>query len=89
MVPVVSHTDLISNYKMISQYCRSNDTAMFVDNNGVQELAVMSASAYKKLLHKLELYALLKDGLDDVNKQNLIPLKEALSHIRRIRHDRV
>lgn len=89
MTPVVAHTDLTSNYKMISQYCNSNNTAMYVTNNGVQELAVMSASAYKKLVSRLEMYALLKDGLDDIHEHKLIPLKESLANIRRKRHDRI
>lgn len=88
MLPVVAHTDLTSNYQMISSYCSNNDNAMFISQNGVQKLAVMSKAAYQKLISRLELYSLLKVGIDDINDNKLIPLNEALPNIRRKRHDR-
>lgn len=89
MAPVVAHTELASSYQMISNYCSNNESAMFIAKNGVQDLAVMSVATYQKLISRLELYSLLKTGLDDVNNDKLLPLNEALSNIRRKRNDRV
>lgn len=75
--------DLRNNYNEISDFCHSFSEPVFITKNGKGDLAVMSIEAYEKMQAKLELYALLEQGLDDVRTGNVRSLSAAFSDIRK------
>ena len=74
--------DLRNNYNEISEICHAYPEPVFITKNGTGDLAVMSIETYERLAGKLELYALLGEGLDQAEKKNIKPMKGAIRSIR-------
>ena len=75
--------DLRNSYNEISDFCHTFSEPVFITKNGKGDLAVMSLEDYEKLQAKLELYALIEQGLDDVRTGNVRSLSSALGDIRK------
>ena len=81
MPHIRSSADLRNNYNDISTFCHDYSEPVFITKNGKGDLAVMSIEAYEKLTGRLELYALLQEGMDDV-AGNTRPFSEAMADLR-------
>ncbi len=58
-------SDLGKNYSEISTLCHKYNEPVYITNEGVGDLAVMSIEAYEMLVGRFELYAELEKGLRD------------------------
>ncbi|MCD8011755.1 MAG: type II toxin-antitoxin system prevent-host-death family antitoxin [Lachnospiraceae bacterium] len=85
MPTIKSSTDLRNNYNEISTFCHTYREPVFITKNGQGDLAVMSVETYEQLTGRLELYGLLKEGLDDVAAGRTQPFTEAMDEIRAAR----
>jgi len=74
--------DLRNNYNEISELCHAYPEPVFITRNGTGDLAVMSIETYELLAGKLELRALLAEGLEQVQKGNVKPMGGAIKSIR-------
>ena len=82
MPTIRSSADLRNNYNEISNFCHEFDEPNLNTKNGRGDLAVMSIDTYEKIVAKLELYSLLRDGMNDYEVGNMKPFDEAMSEIR-------
>lgn len=76
MPNITSSADLRNNYNDISKYCHETNQPVFITKNGKGDLVVMSMESYDKLMAKFELYAALKEGLDDVKAGQTLTMDE-------------
>lgn len=74
-------SDLRNKYVEISEFCHRHNEPIFITKNGQGDLAVMSIETYERLVGKFELYKLLDEGLDAMDKKKVKPFKEALADI--------
>ena len=74
--------DLRNKYSEISQLCHEYSEPVFITKNGTGDLAVMSIETYELLAGKLQLYSLLEEGLDQVKKGKVKPMKKTIKSIR-------
>jgi len=74
-------SDLRNKYIEISDFCHKHKEPIFITKNGQGDLAVMSIETYEKLVGKLQLYKLIDEGLDAVEKKKVRPFKHALADI--------
>ena len=86
MPTIRSSADLRNGYNDISNFCHTYNEPVFITKNGKGDLAVLSIEAYESLVGRLELYSLLKEGLDDVESGNTRPISDAINDIRRTRN---
>ena len=82
MPEIRSSADLRNHYNEIASFCHTYDEPVFITKNGKGDLAVMSIGTYEKLAARLELYALLKEGIDDAENGNTRPFAEAMAELR-------
>jgi len=81
-MPVIRpSSDLRNKYVEISNYCHGYNEPVYITKNGQGDLAVMSIETYEKLVGKFELYKLLDEGLDAMEKNKVRPFKDALADI--------
>ena len=83
MPKIRSSADLRNGYNDISNFCHTYNEPVFITKNGKGDLAVLSIEAYEQLVGRLELYSLLKEGLDDVENGRTQSFSEAMQDIRR------
>lgn len=76
-------SDLRNKYIEISDFCHKYNEPVYITKNGQGDLAVMSIETYEKLVGKFELYKLLDEGVDAMQKKKVRPFKEALVDIER------
>jgi PHD/YefM family antitoxin component YafN of YafNO toxin-antitoxin module len=74
--------DLRNNYNEISEICHKYSEPVFRTRNGTGDLAVMSIETYELLAGKLELYTLIDEGLTQVKKGRVKPMKGTIKSIR-------
>ena len=82
MPAIKSSADLRNGYNDISNFCHTYGEPVFITKNGKGDLAVMSIETYERLVGKFELYSLIDEGMDDIEKGNTRPFSEAMSDIR-------
>lgn len=82
MPTIRSSADLRNSYNEISKFCHDYSEPVFITKNGKGDLAVMSIEAYEQLAGRSELYALMREGLDDVEKGKTRPFSDAMTDIR-------
>ena len=82
MPTIRSSADLRNSYNEISSLCHEYAEPVFITKNGKGDLAVMSIDTYEQLVGRFELYAKLREGLDDVERGNTRPFAEAMADIR-------
>lgn len=74
--------DLRNNYSEISELCHEYPEPVFITKNGTGDLAVMSIETYELLAGKLELYRMIREGIEDIETGKTKPMKEAIKSIR-------
>lgn len=85
MPTIKSSAELRNHYNEISEFCHAYSEPVFITKNGKGDLAVMSIEAYEGLTSRFELYGLLQEGMDDIEKGNTRPIQEAMVEIRNSR----
>lgn len=79
MLNIRPSSDLRNKYREISDYCHKNSEPVYITKNGKGDLAVMSIESYERIVGKFELYKLLDEGIDDMEKGNTRPFRDILS----------
>jgi len=74
--------DLRNKYSEISDLCHEYAEPVFITKNGTGDLAVMSIETYELLAGKLELYNLIDQGVDQIKKGKVKPMRKAIKSIR-------
>jgi PHD/YefM family antitoxin component YafN of YafNO toxin-antitoxin module len=74
--------ELMNNYNEISELCHKYAEPVFITKNGTGDLAVMSIETYEFLAGKLELYAIIDEGLAQVKEGRVKPMKGTIQSIR-------
>ena len=74
--------DLRNKYNEISELCHKYSEPVFITKNGTGDLAVMSIETYEFLAGKIELYTLIDEGLAQVKKGRVKPMKGTIKSIR-------
>ena len=82
MPTIKSSADLRNGYNEISTFCHTYDEPVFITKNGKGDLAVMSIETYEKLMGKMELYACIREGLDDIERGHTRPFHDAMEDIK-------
>lgn len=82
MPTIKSSAELRNNYNEISTFCHTYSEPVFITKNGKGDLAVMSIEAYERMAGCYELYAQIKEGLDDIADGNVRPFSEAIADIK-------
>lgn len=82
MPAIRSSADLRNHYNEISKFCHEYPEPVYITKNGKGDLAVMSIEAYEELVSRVELYGLIKEGLDDIAAGNTRPFDEFVEEIR-------
>ncbi|MDR2504546.1 MAG: type II toxin-antitoxin system Phd/YefM family antitoxin [Oscillospiraceae bacterium] len=73
---------LRNSYNEVSEFCHKYMEPVFITKNGHGDLAVMSVEAYEKFIGRFELYALIKEGLDDIKAGNYMDYDEFMAQVR-------
>ncbi|TGA98320.1 type II toxin-antitoxin system Phd/YefM family antitoxin [Sporolactobacillus shoreae] len=74
-------SDLRNKYNEISEFCHEYSEPVYITKNGQGDLAVMSIETYERLTGKFELYRLLDEGMEYVEKHKAIPAEEAFKQV--------
>ena len=82
MPAIRSSADLRNGYNDISNFCHTYNEPVFITKNGKGDLAVMSIETYERLVGKFELYGLVKEGMDDIEKENTRLFSDAVADIK-------
>ena len=82
MPNIISSAELRNNYSEVSEQCHRYGEPTFVTKNGKGDLAIMSIEAYEQMTARYELYSLIQEGLDDVERGDVQPFDEAMAEIR-------
>ena len=81
-MPVIRNcTDLGSNYLEISDFCHKFREPVFLTRNGEGDLAIMSIEAYEEMAGRYELYRLIQEGIDDIEKGRTLTEKEVIQNM--------
>ena len=81
MTTIKSSAELRNSYNKISSLCHEHSDPVFITKNGQGDLAVMSIEAYDLMQARLDLYAKLLQGLNDVNAGKAKSAEEVLSDL--------
>ena len=82
MPMIRSSADLRNRYDDISSFCHTYNEPVFITKNGKGDLAVMSIENYEALIGRIELYDLIRKGLNDAASGNTRPFADAMADIR-------
>ena len=82
MPKIISSAELRNKYNEVSELCHRYGEPTFVTKNGKGDLAIMSIEAYEQMNARYELYSLIQEGLDDVERGDVQPFDEAMAEIR-------
>ena len=82
MPMIRSSADLRNGYDDISSFCHTYNEPIFITKNGKGDLAVMSIENYEALIGRIELYDLIRKGLNDAASGNTRPFADAMADIR-------
>jgi PHD/YefM family antitoxin component YafN of YafNO toxin-antitoxin module len=72
MPAIRNSADLRNSYSEISNFCHEYREPVFITKNGEGDLAVMSIETYNELAGKLELYALIQAGINEIQNGDII-----------------
>jgi PHD/YefM family antitoxin component YafN of YafNO toxin-antitoxin module len=76
-MPVIRKSaDLRNSYSEISAFCHKYREPIFITKNGEGDLAVMSIETYEEITGQRELYKLLEEGRNAIEKGNSLNEKE-------------
>jgi PHD/YefM family antitoxin component YafN of YafNO toxin-antitoxin module len=76
MPAITKSMDLVNNFNEIMEYCQNYKKPVFVSNNGMGRLAVMSEETYEEITGIRELCRLLEEGEKSIANGNYLTLEE-------------
>ncbi len=68
MPKIISSAELRNKYNEVSEQCHRYGEPTFVTKNGKGDLAIMSIEAYEQMTARFELYSLIQEGIDAVER---------------------
>lgn len=82
-MPIIkSSAELRNSYSEVSDQCHRYGEPVYITRNGKGDLALMSIEAYEEMAGRLELYSLIREGLDDANAEQYSPFEDVMNKIR-------
>ena len=81
MPNIISSAELRNKYNEVSEQCHKYGEPTFVTKNGKGDLAIMSIEAYEQMTARFELYSLVQEGLDAVERGDVVPGDEFLAKL--------
>lgn len=88
-MPIIkSSAELRNSYSEVSEQCHRYGEPVYITRNGKGDLALMSIEAYEEMAGKLELYSLVREGLDDIRSGQYSSFDDLIDTIRSDRHDK-
>jgi PHD/YefM family antitoxin component YafN of YafNO toxin-antitoxin module len=78
MPTIRKSTDLLNNFDEIREFCQNYREPIFLTNNGLGELAIMSIETYEELVGRIELYNSLQIGLKKKKNGEVIEEEEMM-----------
>ena len=82
-MPIIkSSADLRNSYSEVSDQGHTYGEPINITRNGKGDLAVMSIEAYEEMAGKLDLYGLMKEGMEDIKQNNTIPFETVIDEIK-------
>ena len=82
-MPVIRNSaDLSSNYIEIADFCHKFREPVFLTRNGEGDLAVMSIETYEEMSGRSELYRLIQEGIDDIEKGRTLTKDEVINNMK-------
>ena len=82
MPNIISSAELRNKYNEVSEQCHKYGEPTFVTKNGKGDLAIMSIEAYEQMTARFDLCSLVQEGLDAVERGDVLPYEEAMAEIR-------
>lgn len=82
MPNIISSAELRNKYNEVSELCHKYGEPTFVTKNGRGDLAIMSIETYEQMTARFELYSLVQQGLDSVERGDVQPYEDAIEEIR-------
>lgn len=82
MPNIISSAELRNKYNEVSELCHKYGEPTFVTKNGKGDLAIMSIETYEQMTARFELYSLVQQGLDSVERGDVQPYEDAIEEIR-------
>ena len=74
-------SDMGSRRNEVADFCRRNETPVFLTEDGAEDLVLMSRSAFENLAARFRLYALLDEGMESVRMGMVYPALETIDEI--------
>ncbi len=81
MVVTRPSSDLRNQYNEISEYGHFSNKPVFITENGVDDLVVLSVPMYERITGKLELHRLLDEGLAAMESENYSDVNEFMGEL--------
>lgn len=75
-------SDMETRRTEIYDFCRHNETPVFLTADGGEDLVLMSRSAFDNLASRFRLYALLEEGMESMKAGKGIPAREAYERLK-------
>lgn len=82
MPNIISSAELRNKYNEVSELCHKYGEPTFVTKNGKGDLAIMSIEAYEQMTARFELYSLIQEGMDAVERGDVRSYDDAMEEIR-------
>lgn len=80
-------SDLRDRYDEVSAFCHRHNKPVYLTENGVVDLVVMSVEAYETLAERMELYGFIGKGVEDIEAGRTIPAAEAIEEVEKALND--
>lgn len=74
-------SDLRNRYNEISEFCHRYNEPVYITKNGTGDLAVMSIEAYERLAGRFELYRMIDEGENDIERGGIKTADEVFGGI--------
>ena len=76
-------SDLRNHYPEISKKCREDQTAVIITVNGRGDTVSLGYQQYRDMKARLELLEMLGEAEQDVQNENVAPLEDTISDLRK------
>lgn len=87
-MPAIRPSAFLRNeYSEISATLHQCEEPIFITEGGREDSVMLSVEAYDRMAAKEQLYALLEEGLREIESGNVLPAREAIASIRKSLHD--
>ena len=81
MATIRPSSDLRNKYNEISNFCNNYNEPIYITKNGVGDLVVLSNSEYERICGKHELYRLIEEGFNAMEKGKGRPASDVFDDI--------